>query len=59
MKTQKVTLKIEASTLDIASAKALLLDLISNLDREVEHGMLNMGDGDKIEWNTSRKDIEI
>lgn len=59
MKTQKVTLKIEANTLDIASAKALLLDLISNLDREVEHGMLNMGDGDKIEWNTSRKDIEI
>ena len=59
MKSQKVTLKIEVSTLDIVSAEGLLADLVRSLNSGVEHGMLNMGDGDKIEWNTSRKDIEI
>lgn len=59
MKAQKVTLKIEVNTLDIASMQALLVDLISNLDKEVESGALSMADGDKIEWETTREDIEI
>ena len=59
MKAQKVTLKVEVDTLDIDSAKGLLLQMINNIDSGSQDGMLSMGDGDKITWNTSKKDVSI
>ena len=59
MKTQKVTLKIEVVTLDIESAAGLLLQMINYICDGAESGALYMGDGDKIDWNTSRKDVQI
>ncbi len=59
MKTQKVTLKIEVNCLDIASARGLLLQMIDNIEREAESGALYMGDGDKVDWNTSKKEVKI
>ncbi len=59
MKTQKVTLKIEVNSLDIASARGLLLQMIDNIENEAESGSLYMSDGDKVEWNTSRKNVDI
>ena len=59
MKAQKVTLKIEVDTLDIASAKGMILQMLDNLANEAESGSLYMSDGDKVEWNTSRKDLQF
>lgn len=59
MKTQKVSIKIEVETLDIASVNGLLLHMVEQIDREVESGMLSMHDGDQISWETSKKDVEF
>lgn len=59
MKAQKVTLKIQTDTLDILSARALLTQVIEQLDKEAEAGVLQMRDGDKVAWVTTYKDVKI
>ena len=59
MKTQKVTVTIKLEALDIQVLRGMLNDVIEQVEREAESGVLEMSDGDRIEWETKRNNVTI
>lgn len=59
MKAQKIKVSIETESLSVDSVRGLLLHVIEQLDKEAQDGMLSFDDGDKVTWNTSKKDVSI
>ena len=59
MKTQKVTVTIKLEALSIQVLRGMLNDVIEQVEREVESGVLEMSDGDRIEWETKRTNVTI
>lgn len=60
VKARKVTLTVKVEVLDIDSAYTLLMEVLSNIrENECENGMLQKDDGDRVEWKTTRKNVEF
>lgn len=59
MKAQKVTVTIKVECLSIDVISNLLTEAVKQIDKEYESGKLSANDGDSIEWDTQRKDVEI
>jgi hypothetical protein len=59
MKAEKVTVKIEMESLDIATLSGMLSAVVREIDDGAESGMLSMLDGDCIKWSTERKPVEF
>ena len=59
MKAQKVTVTIKLEALDIQVLRGMLNDVIEQVEREAESGVLEMSDGDRIEWETKRNNVTI
>lgn len=61
MKAQKVTVTVKTETLDIASVRALLHDVLTQLEQgeSKNTGLLISSDGDQVEWKTTYKAVTI
>lgn len=59
MKANKVTVTIKIESLSIDVLRSLLAKVIEQVDEEYENGKLVADDGDTVEWNTERKEVEF
>jgi len=61
MKMQKVTVTVKTETTDIESVRALLIDMLNQLDsgEQKTTGLLCASDGDQVEWKTTYKNVEV
>lgn len=59
MKAEKVTVTISVEALSIDSLRGLLSNVIEQVDRESETGLLRMSDGDEVSWSTKREAVEF
>ena len=59
MKANKVTVTIKVESLSIDVLRSLLAKVIEQVDEEYENGKLVADDGDTVEWNTERKEVEF
>jgi hypothetical protein len=59
MKANKITVTITVEVLSIDSVPGMLQEVVNQVDKEIECGMLFMGDGDQVEWNTERELVDF
>ena len=59
MKAQKVTVVIKIEALSIDVLRGLLTKVVEQVDAECENGSLTASDGDLVEWETKRADVEF
>ncbi len=59
MKTNKVEVTIKMQSLSIDVLAGMLAQVNEQVKSGAESGMLQMDDGDLIEWETTRKAVEI
>ena len=59
MKTNKVVVTIKMQSLSIDVLAGMLAQVNEQVMGGAESGMLQMDDGDLIEWETTRKAVEI
>jgi len=59
MKANKVTVTIRVEALSIDTLAGLLAEVINRVNDEYETGKLTADDGDTIEWETKRKEVEF
>lgn len=59
MKANKVTVTIKIESLSIDVLRSLLAKVVEQVEEEYENGKLVADDGDMVEWNTERKEVEF
>jgi len=59
MKAEKVTVTIKVEALSIDALDGLLGNVIEQVNRESETGLLAMSDGDQVSWSTKRESVKF
>ena len=59
MRANKITVTIKAQALDSESVPGLIIEAYKRIENDVQRGILEMSDGDIVEWSTQSLLIEF
>ena len=59
MKAQKVVINIRIEGLSIDIIDAMVSEAVDRIKREYENGVLEANDGDKVEWQVTKTNVEF